>query len=189
LELAREKDLPPFAIFSDRSLFEMATYFPHTDTEFLSINGVGSHKLEYYGELFLSTIREFCKQAQITPRPKPQEAQSPRPRAPQPIKTDSSEQSYQLFKQGHTLDEIAEMRGFTTGTVTAHICKYFESGELDITTKIDTLVSKEHQEAIHKVIDEVGASKLTPIKQRLPNEISYDEIRFVVLMRKAPMRS
>lgn len=61
LNLARENNIPPYVIFNDKTLYEMATYFPKTDNEFLSINGVGSQKLAQYGTIFLEEINAFCK--------------------------------------------------------------------------------------------------------------------------------
>jgi ATP-dependent DNA helicase RecQ len=186
LKIARDEGLPPFAVFSDKSLFEMSTYFPHTDSDFLSINGVGHHKLEHYGTSFLSAIREFCLEHKIAPVQKMQET-IPRRLKPssQPLKTESVQESFQLFLQGNNLEQIAQIRGCTTGTVASHICRYIESGASDTAINIDSLVSKEHQEAIHKAIDTVGTERLAPIKQLLSDEISYDEIRFVVAIRKA----
>ncbi len=58
-DLADEADVPPFVIFSDRSLMEMAASMPIENIEFLSIHGVGAHKLEKYGIHFLDEIRAF----------------------------------------------------------------------------------------------------------------------------------
>ena len=56
MELAREQGVPPYVIFSDRSLIEMAVKRPQDDEEFLAINGVGAVKLERYGEVFLGLV-------------------------------------------------------------------------------------------------------------------------------------
>ena len=55
-----QPDLPPYVVFSDRSLTEMATYFPQSEGSFLAIHGVGRHKLAQYGERFLAAIRRDC---------------------------------------------------------------------------------------------------------------------------------
>ena len=59
-ELADAANVPPYVVFSDRALIEMATYYPQTPDRLLDINGVGRVKLERYGEQFLSSIREYC---------------------------------------------------------------------------------------------------------------------------------
>jgi ATP-dependent DNA helicase RecQ len=60
-ELALKKNLPPYIIFSDTTLKEMATKFPQSPEEFHSITGVGDHKLRKYGDTFLSEIENYCK--------------------------------------------------------------------------------------------------------------------------------
>lgn len=58
-EIAKGQNVPPYIIFSDKSLREMSRIRPVTEEAFLSINGVGQMKLEKYGEAFLSDIREY----------------------------------------------------------------------------------------------------------------------------------
>ncbi|MBN2626708.1 MAG: DNA helicase RecQ [Spirochaetales bacterium] len=61
-ELAREKHVPPYIIFSDKTLAEMARLKPETGSELLEVSGVGEKKLEAYGEVFLPVIREFVSE-------------------------------------------------------------------------------------------------------------------------------
>ncbi len=61
-ELADREGVPPFVIFSDISLAEMAALLPETEAEFRGIHGVGRHKLERYGPSFLDEIRRFASQ-------------------------------------------------------------------------------------------------------------------------------
>jgi ATP-dependent DNA helicase RecQ len=58
-QLAKNQDVPPFVIFSDASLVDMASRQPKTDTEFLDVHGVGQYKLKKYGDLFLETIANY----------------------------------------------------------------------------------------------------------------------------------
>lgn len=60
-ELALKKNLPPYIIFSDTTLKEMATKFPQSPEEFHSITGVGDHKLRKYGDIFLAEIGNYCR--------------------------------------------------------------------------------------------------------------------------------
>lgn len=59
MSFAKKKGVPAFVIFSDATLAEMCRVMPTTETEFLSISGVGANKLEKYGEAFLMVIREY----------------------------------------------------------------------------------------------------------------------------------
>lgn len=69
-EIALQKNLPPYIIFSDTSLKEMATRFPRTSEEFHSITGVGEHKLRKYGEVFLKEIENYCRDYNLAPAEK-----------------------------------------------------------------------------------------------------------------------
>ncbi|MHC8517274.1 DNA helicase RecQ [Sporosarcina sp. ITBMC105] len=62
LKIAQEASVPPFVVFSDKSLRDMAAKMPMTDEAFLEVNGVGDAKLERYGEAFMEEIKAFSKQ-------------------------------------------------------------------------------------------------------------------------------
>lgn len=59
MQIAREIGKPPYIVFSDRALRDMAERHPHTSKEFLEVNGVGANKLERYGKRFMEAIRIF----------------------------------------------------------------------------------------------------------------------------------
>lgn len=177
LKISREEELPPFAIFSDRSLFEMATFYPHQERDLMAINGVGRFKCDQYGARFLAAIKEFCTQHSI----KTQENSQPRPLNPQ------AEESFKQFYQKKLPSEIAKNRGLSTATVLDHICKYIESGSHKGPLNIDWMIPPLRQKIINQAIDEVGMGKLTPIKNHLPEEFSFDEIRLVVALKRAPI--
>lgn len=69
--LADREQVPPYIIFSDRALQEMANYCPQSMTAFGQIHGVGQIKLEKYGERFLAVLRDFCNQHNLTEQPRP----------------------------------------------------------------------------------------------------------------------
>ena len=59
LEIAKEQQVPPYIVFSDKSLRDMSARKPKTTTEFLQINGVGENKCKKYGEKFLAAVRQW----------------------------------------------------------------------------------------------------------------------------------
>ena len=71
-EIALQKNLPPYIIFSDTTLKEMTTKFPHSSEEFHSITGVGEHKLRKYGDAFLKEIENYCRDYSLIPAEKPE---------------------------------------------------------------------------------------------------------------------
>ena len=64
--IATEQNVPPFIIFGDRSLHEMATHFPQTKTTFANIFGVGKTKLEQYSDRFLACICAYATEHERT---------------------------------------------------------------------------------------------------------------------------
>jgi len=59
-EIADAAEIPPFVVFGDASLAEMAAYRPGDEEALLTVNGVGKHKLQKYGKLFIEEIEAFC---------------------------------------------------------------------------------------------------------------------------------
>ncbi len=175
LNLSREEGLPPFAIFSDRSLYEMATYFPQGSSEFLEINGVGRLKLDKYGSRFITAIKGFCANHALDKNVDSNK------RIPAKVNA-SAETSFRLFLEKKPLEEIAQIRGFVKSTVMAHVCQCIMNGAYESPLDIDWFISKERQKEINLVIDQLGTEKLSPIKLQLPN-ISYEEIRLMVTLR------
>lgn len=68
--LADESGVPPFVIFADKTLVEMATFFPQSSDNFLDIHGIGTVKAEKFGALFMQVIGSYCRDKQIQERPK-----------------------------------------------------------------------------------------------------------------------
>ena len=63
--MAVQANVPPYIIFSDVSLNDMANKLPKTNEEFLEVNGVGKAKAERFGEEFMDLIKEFGKREMV----------------------------------------------------------------------------------------------------------------------------
>lgn len=165
LELARQEQVPPYVVFSDRALQEMAVYFPKNQQEFSRINGVGPIKWLKYGEKFLAVIKNYA----VEPVPREKVKTSVE-------RMSSIEETVRLFQSGRTIDQIAELRHLVRGTIITHLAEGLEKG---MSMDISGLVSKEREEAIKKAIEQVGLERLVPIKAALPEDFTFDEIRLV----------
>lgn len=64
LNIAREEGMPPYIVFSDKTLRDMCLKMPRNENEMLDVNGVGRHKYEKYGEQFLDEIRKFNEETE-----------------------------------------------------------------------------------------------------------------------------
>jgi ATP-dependent DNA helicase RecQ len=69
-KLADKSGVPPFVIFTDKALVEMAAFFPQSSENLLDIHGVGTVKAEKFGALFMQVIGSYCRENQIQERPK-----------------------------------------------------------------------------------------------------------------------
>ncbi|MFA6494665.1 MAG: RecQ family ATP-dependent DNA helicase, partial [Candidatus Paceibacterota bacterium] len=136
---AEKLSVPPYVVFGDKALREMALHYPQTEAEFLEISGVGHQKLEQFGEQFLDAIAEYVEAHDIKLKPKVNHKQD------RPI-PDRIEEIPRLTKKISTFDEtkkflqqkipilaIATIRGLTESTIISHIEKISgEDRELNI---------------------------------------------------------
>ncbi|NBI06334.1 DNA helicase RecQ [Senegalia massiliensis] len=171
-KLALEKNIPPYIIFSDTTLKEMATYLPIEKDSFLNIKGVGDKKYESYGDIFIEKIRDFKEKNNVKSSPKQiKYTDSIEPKIKTHIET------YNLYREEKTIDEISEIRNLTKDTLLNHFVKCQEEGkEINWNDFVDIQKEKE----ILNAIDNVGKKYLKPIKQAISDDISYFDIKTVI---------
>ena len=174
-DIAKDEGKPPYTIFSDKTLQEMARYLPTNYESILEISGVGEKKYEKYGIKFLEVIKEIKGDTSpievkksIKKEVKPKKAST---------KDSSHRISYQLFLDGKDIIEIAEERKSKFDTILNHLFKCVDEGlEVDFLRLIDDNKKKLILDAIEKV----DGTMLRPIKEQLPNNIEYYEIKIVL---------
>src|SRR5439155_23271316 len=88
--------------------------------------------------------------------------------------------SLQQFREGKTIAEIATARGLSPATIEQHLALFVSTGELDILE----LVSEAKLQAIQQAIDKTEAPSLYAIKQKLPDDFTFGEIRAVINYRQ-----
>jgi len=191
-EIANQKNVPPFVIFSDVSLREMSHYFPQSLESFQKISGVGATKLTQYGAQFLQIIKYYARENDKTEMDIPLRQKDLKMKEKvgdgrESIgKSQSSSLTFQktkeLFLQKLSLSRIAERRGLNTGTILTHLEKLIEEGE-----KIDIAhlaPSAQRLEKIRAAFKESGGPILSPVRKILGEDFSYEELRLVrILMR------
>ncbi|MCA1787296.1 MAG: RecQ family ATP-dependent DNA helicase, partial [Desulfobacteraceae bacterium] len=125
-ETADEAGVPPYAVFPDKTLMEMATYFPRTDTDFLNTFGVGQTKLEKYGPAFMALIRDFCTAHAISDVP---ERKLPAFAIKESSPKDKRHfQVGLLYHEGMSVRDIADQFQVKPTTVINHLYRYFQEG-------------------------------------------------------------
>ena len=176
--LAQQEGVPPFVVFSDATLNEMCRAYPVDRESMLRIPGVGSAKLQKFGDCFAKAIKEYVEENRIEiPESVSVDAFEKKGRKPMGQVGDTVEESYRLYQSGLGIDEIAKARGLTSGTVETHLLKCFENGkEVDASL----FVTDEEEQQIMEAVRRCGRAKLTPIKKALPETISYGAIKYVL---------
>ena len=176
--LAEERNVPPYVIFGDVTLRQMAAYLPQSRESLSQISGVGAAKLEQWGEAFLEVIRSHADEQGLEERPVPG---TRRIREPQGGKVSRKGSTYtatkQLLEQGRSITEVAAERGLSVRTVVGHVEKLVTDGEdLDLGP---LLPASDRLDAIRHAIDRSGATVLAPVKAMLGKDYTYEEIRLV----------
>ncbi len=159
-QIADLQSVPPYVIFADSSLKLMAQLQPKNEAEFSRISGVNNHKLQQYGDKFLSIIQEFTRSQQL----------------PKPLPSKSQMTTLQLHQQGLNLEEIADQRGFAMSTICTHLGELLEMNQ---PVALNQLVKPERQKAIIEAIFKHGDQSLKTLKEALGEYYSYDEIKLV----------
>lgn len=178
-EIAQGEGVPPFVIFSDQTLKDMCAKMPQSDSELLTVKGIGEHKLVKYGSHFLQAVQHFIeenpnyvetiKTEVVTERKKTGKASA-----------NSHLETYEMYKQGIDLDEIAKERGLSRQTIENHLIRCFEDGmEVDW----NSFVPAEYEQLIETAVQNAEGG-LKSIKEQLPNEVSYFMIRAYLQIRK-----
>lgn len=192
-EIADINHVPPFIVFTDVSLKEMSTYFPINVESMLEISGVGVNKLEKYGDIFIETVNKYVVENNIeVPERKYKNSREASAldsifynmepqNIPSKVKEDTRIVSYNLYKDGKSIDEIASLRGLKRTTIEGHLVKCFELG-MDIDLEKD--VHTQFEGIIYDAIDKLGFEKLRPLKDFLPEDVSYLDINYFVVKYK-----
>lgn len=168
-DIADIENMPPYIIFPDFSIQEMATFFPQSIGSMAKIKGMGDIKLERYGQKFLEKIIAYCNENGIPEKPIYRNPVLPKD-------SFTYKQTLDLVRQGLTIEEIANKRNFATSTIAGHIEKLLFSGEQ---IDISMFVSKEKQDVIAKCMNRLHTQGLTQIKETLGDGFTYEEIKLV----------
>ena len=162
-DLAHQKGIPPYLIFSDKTLEEMAAKRPLLDSEMMDISGVGEQKLKRYGNLFMDAILGYIKDQQ---------------QAGIKIQGTTHILTYDLYKQGLSVQEIAEQRQLNPVTIYSHLAQLYAKGEA---VDIFQFLSQEEYDRIAEAIK----AMMPPFQNKdifeyLHEEVPYYKIKFAL---------
>ncbi|MDB9444893.1 DNA helicase RecQ [Anabaena sp. CS-542/02] len=171
-QLADEQSVAPYVVFQDSTLRLMAQVQPQSLTEFGKLSGVGSHKLAQYGEKFLAEITAYRREQGISTT----KHDSSGTLALKNLPNDTELTTLRLHQQGLSVGEIARQRNLSPSTIFTHLSQLMAKNQ---PVDLNQLVPLEHQQKIWQVLEILGDVSLTPIKQQLGENYTFDEIRLV----------
>jgi ATP-dependent DNA helicase RecQ len=173
-KLSKQKDVPPFVIFQDPSLEDMAIQYPITIDELQNISGVGAGKAQRYGEEFIDIIKKYVEEKEII-RPLDMVVKS--------VVNKSGIKVYiiQSIDMKRPLDDIAEAKGLEMSELVSEIEAIVNSGtRLNLDYYIDMTIDEERQHDIYSYFrEEAESDSLEEAIKELGNEFEEEEIRLV----------
>jgi len=180
-ELADAAGVPPYVVFSDRTLADMAAYFPQSNDSFFTIYGVGRHKVEKYAEHFLPVIRTYCRENELAERPKPGKSNRSTRSESRTKKGGLGKRTLQVgqaFQAGQTVEELAHELGIQTWTILNHLRKFLLAGHtIPAAGILDmTALPVVKQTQVLAAFEDHGLEYLQPISEALGGTVSYDDL-------------
>ena len=160
-DLARKRGLPPYLIFSDATLEEMAATYPVNELQLKGISGVGEKKLQEFGDIFLEAIRDFINQNAVS------------------FKGSTTALTLEFFRNGDDISTIAQKRELSEATIENHLVKLIQDGE-DIDT--NRLVSKSEIEMVKNARKYIEDPGLKPIYEYLDEKLTYSKIKIALAL-------
>ncbi|MGS4992158.1 DNA helicase RecQ [Bacillus cereus] len=178
-EIAQGEGVPPFVIFSDQTLKDMCVKMPQSDSELLTVKGIGEHKLVKYGSHFLQAVQHFIEENPNYAETIKTEVVSERKKSGK-ASANSHLETYEMYKQGIDLNEIAKERNLSRQTIENHLIRCYEDG---MEVEWQSFVPSEYESLIETAVQNAEGG-LKSIKEQLPNEVSYFMIRAYLQIRK-----
>ncbi len=160
---AKQRGVPAYVVMHDSSLEDLCRIRPASRTELLHVPGFGERKVALYGDEILEVLRRFRDGAR---------AAAPLGKKPMP-----AEETMAMLARGLTLAEIAEARGRQLRTIVAMVADLVEQGRVPFQP---SWVDAKKWTAIEAACRRLGLDRLRALKDALPPEITYDDIRLVV---------
>jgi ATP-dependent DNA helicase RecQ len=159
--IAEAQDVPAFVIFHDATLMAMQEKRPRTLSEMSLLSGVGKRKLELYGEDFLAVIADFRD-------------------IPVKKKDNTASESLMLFKQGHTIQQIATERELKETTIYGHLAQSIEQGLIELYEVVNLSLQELNQiEQALINLPEQDKTALRPVFEIFNGQYSYEVLRCV----------
>ncbi len=178
--IADAGDLPPYVIFADRTLRQMAAHMPTEPPQLARLHGIGTHKLETYGTAFIEAIQQY-----LNTHPDTEDARVPigplpaSPPSSPPVKHQGGgtySVTLELLREGKSLEEIARIRDLVIGTIEGHLARLIEQGEdLDWRSHIPS----DTETLLRTLFEQHGTEPLAPIIEAADGAATYGQAKIL----------
>ena len=172
-KLAEENNLKHYQIFTQKALYQLCELLPTTKKELLKIKGFGKVRVAKYGDEVVKIIGDYCIENEIEVI---NDVAIFEEEKPAKKKESSKNKSLKLFKLGKSIEEIAEERGYTIGTIATHLSSFISSKEV----KITDLISEEHFTELKEIIPKTTFENLSDLKHQIDDKYSFTDLRLVL---------
>ncbi|MFZ0298788.1 MAG: RecQ family ATP-dependent DNA helicase [Candidatus Sulfotelmatobacter sp.] len=162
---AKEQGVPAFVVLHDTTLEEICRRRPSSIADLRSVTGIGERKAEVYGKGILAALERYRDGARASAGISSEK------------KTAPALETMRLLVAGNSFEEIAKIRGRQLSTVVNAVANLVERGDLEFQP---AWIDRNKQAVIEAACGKLGINGLKPLKDSLPPEITYDEIRLVV---------
>ena len=182
-ELAETNGIPPYVIFPDQTLYEMAAWYPQSEKSLLKIYGVGQVKAERYGPIFLSTIQSYCQEHNLAEKARPSAQPAPAGQISMEIKPRQLEVA-EAYNAGQSVEELAEAYQVRLETILNHLWRFTRSGgTLRPSQEFLNLSEADPNQQAEALaaFQASGAELLKPVYEALGGSLNYDQLKLIRL--------
>jgi ATP-dependent DNA helicase RecQ len=173
-EIATARRVPPYVIFHDTTLREMARIRPSTAERLRQLYGISDSKLRELGAQFLAVIADHCRQNQLAMDC----VSAPAPLTPAPAQiTARHTLVFDLFRQGLSIEDVMQKLNYVRSTAISYLADYIRHEKPG---SIESWVPGATYRRVAEAARQVGTERLKPLHLALGEQVSYDEIRLVV---------
>ncbi len=181
-QVADAGNVPPYVVFLDRTLKEMAAYMPSSGDEFVLLHGVGESKRERFGERFIDEVAGYLRDhpdaaesKQKMPEHIAKAGSKPATKVKRAI-GETYRTTLDLIRKGMDVEVIAAKRGVVPGTIESHIARWIDEGE---SIELSQFVTEAVESEARALFAKHGLEALRAIFEESQERVSYGQARMV----------
>ncbi|HMO62339.1 MAG TPA: helix-turn-helix domain-containing protein [Ferruginibacter sp.] len=181
--VCKQQRLPIYLVANNNSLKEISAYLPLTQADLQQLSGFGKAKAEKYGEEIIAMVQDYCsehnletnmEQKEASPKKRPKAIATTAPKIPTAII------SFELYKSGKSINDIAKERNLAPSTIEGHLTAFIKTGEIPVTDFVDDTALI----VITNCLQKNPGKKHGEIKTLLQNKYSFAQIKATAIYQE-----